>query len=95
MDTISDKSSHTLSYFKHKSLSEKDVLYCSVLIHSVKRQNWHCVMLCCVTCIGVCMATMGWSMDVKAEMADMRTSSLTSTLPWTSVCVRGEGGTVM
>lgn len=48
-----------------------------------------------LTCTGVCMAAMGWSMEVKAEMADMRTSSLTSTLPCTSVCVRGEGGTVM
>lgn len=41
------------------------------------------------------MVAMGWSMEVKAEMADMRTSSLTSTLPWTRVCVRGDGGTVM
>lgn len=49
----------------------------------------------CFTCIGVCMVAMGWSMEVKAEIADMRTSSLTSTLPWTSVCVIGEGGTVM
>lgn len=47
------------------------------------------------TCMGVCMGAMGWSMEVKAEMADMRTSSLTSTLPWTRVCVKGEGGTVM
>lgn len=41
------------------------------------------------------MVAMGWSIEVKAEMADMRTSSLTSTLPWTRVCVRGDGGTVM
>lgn len=41
------------------------------------------------------MGAMGWSMEVKAEMADMRMSSLTSTLPWTRVCVKGEGGTVM
>lgn len=41
------------------------------------------------------MVAMGWSMEVKAEIADMRTSSLTSTFPWTRVCVRGEGGTVM
>lgn len=34
-----------------------------------------------ITCIGVCIAAIGWSMEVKAEMADMRTSSLTSTLP--------------
>lgn len=33
------------------------------------------------TCIGVCIAAIGWSMEVKAEMADMSTSSLTSTLP--------------
>lgn len=33
------------------------------------------------TCIGVCIAAMGWSMEVKAEMADISTSSLTSTLP--------------
>lgn len=41
------------------------------------------------------MAVAGVSMDVKAEMADMRTSSLTRTFPCTRVCVRGDGGTVM
>lgn len=41
------------------------------------------------------MAVTGVSMDVNAEMADMRTSSLTRTFPCTRVCVRGDGGTVM
>lgn len=50
---------------------------------------------CALTCTGVCMAAIGWSMEVKAEMADMSASSLTSTLPCTRVCVSGEGGTVM
>ena len=60
-----------------------------------ERHVLHEVVPCCFTCIGVCMVAMGWSMEVKAEMADMRTSSLTSTLPCTRVCVKGEGGTVM
>lgn len=41
------------------------------------------------------MAVTGVSMAVNAEIADMRTSSLTSTFPCTKVCVRGDGGTVM
>lgn len=41
------------------------------------------------------MAVTGVSMEVNAEIADMRTSSLTRTFPCTSVCVRGDGGTVI
>lgn len=64
-------------------------------VMSSKRSEVPSFAPCALTCTGVCMVAMGWSMEVKAEMADMRTSSLTSTLPCTRVCVRGEGGTVM
>ena len=48
-----------------------------------------------LTWMGGCMAAMGWSMEVNAEMADIRTSSLTRTFPCTRVWVRGDCGTVM
>ena len=38
---------------------------------------------------------MGWSRDVKADMADMSTSSLTKMFPCTRVWISGDGGTVM
>lgn len=38
---------------------------------------------------------MGWSRDVKADMADMSTSSLTKMFPCTKVWISGDGGTVM
>lgn len=38
---------------------------------------------------------MGWSKDVKADMADISTSSLTKMFPCTRVWISGDGGTVM
>lgn len=87
---------------KKKNITDDiSYVYCGAFIKKPDTQclagvrSIYYVVLCCNTCIGVCMVAMGWSIEVKAEMADMRTSSLTSTLPWTRVCVRGDGGTVM
>lgn len=38
---------------------------------------------------------MGWSREVKADMADMSTSSLTKMFPCTRVWISGDGGTVI
>ena len=38
---------------------------------------------------------MGWSRDVKADIADMSMSSLTKMFPCTKVWISGDGGTVM
>lgn len=48
-----------------------------------------------LTWMGGCMAAIDWSIEVKADMADISTSSLTRIFPWTSVWVRGDWGTVM
>lgn len=46
-----------------------------------------------LTCTEGCIVDMGWSRVVKADIADINTSSLTKMFPCTSV--RGEGGTVI
>lgn len=48
-----------------------------------------------LTCTGGGPWGMGWSRDVKADMADMSTSSLTKMFPCTRVWISGDGGTVM
>ena len=48
-----------------------------------------------LTCTGWGPWGMGWSRDVKADMADMSTSSLTKMFPCTRVWISGDGGTVM
>ena len=48
-----------------------------------------------LTCTGGCTAGMGWSKEVKADMADISTSSLTKMFPCTRVWIKGDGGTVM
>lgn len=48
-----------------------------------------------LTCAGGCTVGMGWSKDVKADMADISTSSLTKMFPCTRVWIKGDGGTVM
>lgn len=46
-------------------------------------------------CTGGGPGGIGWSRDVKADMADISTSSLTKMFPCTRVWISGEGGTVM
>lgn len=48
-----------------------------------------------LTCTGGGPWGMGWSREVKADMADMSTSSLTKMFPCTRVWISGDGGTVM
>ena len=48
-----------------------------------------------LTCTGGGPWGIGWSRDVKADMADMSTSSLTKMFPCTRVWISGDGGTVM
>lgn len=48
-----------------------------------------------LTCTGGGPWDMGWSKDVKADMADISTSSLTKMFPCTRVWISGDGGTVM
>lgn len=47
------------------------------------------------TCTVGCTEDIGWSRVVKADMADIKTSSLTKMFPWTNVWIKGEGGTVI
>lgn len=48
-----------------------------------------------LTCTVGCTVDIGWSSVVKADIADISTSSLTKIFPCTSVWIKGEGGTVI
>lgn len=48
-----------------------------------------------LTCTEGCTVDIGWSRVVKADIADIKTSSLTKIFPWTNVWIKGEGGTVI